>query len=183
MKDILIAIRLFIVLSIVTGIIYPLLITKIGRGLFPLQASGSLVMIDGEVKGSELIAQNFKDPRYFWPRPSAVDNVPLPSGGSNLGPTSAELKDRYLEREKSLPGAPADMLFASGSGLDPHISVASARYQMERVAQQRGLTKEEANALIDSFIEKRTLGILGEERVNVLKLNMALDKVEVTYGK
>lgn len=182
-KSSLIALRFFAILTILTGIIYPLTITLVGGNLFPKKSAGSLVIIDNKVVGSELIGQGFTDSKYFWSRPSAVDYNPLPSGGSNLGPTSSVLKSMYIDRLDDKKGMPADLLFASGSGLDPHISVGAAKYQASRVASRRGLNSKLLYDLIDQTTEKRAFGVLGEERVNVLMLNMALDRMGAIYGK
>ena len=172
-------------MTVLTGIAYPLLITGVGRLFFAHQAEGSLIIDGGKVLGSELIAQKFTDPRYFWPRPSAVDYNTLPSGGSNLGPTSASLKDSIMARRSRLAVAdsapiPVDLLCASGSGLDPHISPEAAHYQLERVASARQLDKAQRTvllSLIDKYTEAPTIGILGQLRVNVLRLNLALDSL------
>ncbi len=180
MKNIITTLRLFITLSIITGVIYPLLITGVGRSFFAKEAGGSLVTVGDKVIGSELIGQNFKDPKYFWPRPSSIDYNPMPSGGSNLGPISADLKKAYDERKNGNNEIPQDMLFASASGLDPHVSPAAAKYQASRVAEARAFSTEQIsllNLLIDKATEKRDLGFLGDERVNVLKLNFALDSI------
>ena len=185
MKTLLTAFKFIILITVLTGIAYPLLITGIGRLFFVRQAQGSLIIVGGKVLGSELIAQKFIDPRYFWPRPSAVDYNPMPSGGSNFGPASASLKDSIITRRSRLAvpdGAPIpiDLLCASGSGLDPHISSEAAHYQLERVAFARQLDKAQRTALlslIDKYTEAPTIGVLGQSRVNVLRLNLALDSL------
>jgi K+-transporting ATPase ATPase C chain len=185
MKTIIQALKLFLIMTIITGIVYPILITVAGQTLFPQKANGSLIKVDGRFIGSELLGQKFTSDKYFWPRPSAIDYNPLPSGGSNLGPTSAALKDSAMMRkdvlEKVNPGeskVPIDLLFASGSGLDPDISPQAARFQIDRVARARRLDNEGKNRLI-KLIEKQIrqpdFGIFGELRINVLKLNLALD--------
>lgn len=175
MKRFIVAIRCFVVLTVITGFLYPFVVTKLARSLFPAEASGSLLRNpDGTVAGSLLIGQSFKSERYFWPRPSAVDYNPLPSGGTNLGPTSKSLKEKWDERRKA--GFSGEMLAASGSGLDPHISPNSAYAQVARVAQARGKTAEEVNGLVQGHLERPQLGFLGQSRVNVLKLNRALDE-------
>ncbi len=185
MKHIFSSLRMLLVMTLILGLGYPLLMTGISKGIFSKQADGSLIRNgQGTVIGSELIGQKFEDTKYFWGRPSAVDSNPLPSGGSNLAPTSEALKKLYQERFTKLQAAhpdqtgevPQDLLFASGSGLDPHISLEAARYQAKRVAQARGLEVEKIQALITKTVEGRQLGFLGEERVNVLKLNLALDQ-------
>ena len=175
MKQLWIALRCFVLLTLVTGFLYPLLVTVCAQALFPLRANGSLIHSqDGKLIGSELIAQSFKNERYFWPRPSAVDYNPLPSGGTNLGPTSKTLKEKWDERRKA--GFSSDMLAASASGLDPHISPESAYAQVARVARARGKSEEEVRGLVLGRIEKPQLGFLGENRVNVLQLNLILDE-------
>ena len=174
-------------MTILTGIVYPLLITGLAQMFFSDKANGSLILFRGRIVGSALIGQKFVSERYFWPRPSAIDYNPLPSGGSNLGPTSTDLFAKVSERRKSMEGAnpesgtvPSDLLFASGSGLDPHITLEAARYQIERVIRARGLDIEQKNrliALVEKHIEPPVLGILGQPRVNVLRLNLALDSV------
>lgn len=183
MKTTFIALRLFLIMTVLTGIAYPLFVTGTSQLLFKRQAQGSLLTdSSGQVIGSELIAQKFIDPKFFWPRPSAVDYNPLPSGGSNLGPTSEDLKLKVEERRQALGNhqpIPSDLLFASGSGLDPHISPLAAFYQIDRISQERALTKtqsQDLKHLIDQMTEDRSFGILGEKRVNVLKLNLELEK-------
>jgi K+-transporting ATPase ATPase C chain len=169
------------------GIVYPLAITGICQVLFPHQANGSLVVSGGRVIGSELIGQNFRRPEYFHPRPSAAgaDGYDgTASAGSNYGPTNKKLLDRVTNAAESFrktnPGftglLPADLVTASASGLDPHISPASAKAQAARVADARGLTRDQVGELIAQFSEPPDLGVLGEPRVNVLKLNLALDR-------
>jgi len=175
MKTFAVALRLLLVLSCLTGLVYPALITVAGEVAFTGKAHGSLVKNpDGKVIGSEWIAQKFQDPRYFFPRPSAVDYNSLSSGGSNLGPSSQALSDQITERQKA--GAQDDLLSASGSGLDPHISRKTAMGQVERVASARGMPAEQVRSIVESLIEKRQFRVLGEERVNVLLLNLALDE-------
>ncbi len=180
------AVTLFILLSIVTGLIYPLLVTGIGQALFPKQAAGSLIERDGKRVGSRLIGQNFTGPKYFWGRPSATAPQPYnaaASSGSNLGPLNPALKDTVEARVQALreadPGntrpVPVDLATASASGLDPHISPAAAEYQVARVAQARGLAPETVRNLVAKQTEDRQWGIFGEPRVNVLELNLALD--------
>ena len=183
------AITLFILLSIVTGLLYPLLVTGISQALFPGQAAGSLIERDGKLIGSRLIGQNFTDPKYFWGRPSATSPYPnnaAASGGSNLGPRNPALKAAVESRVKALreadPGhvapVPVDLVTASASGLDPHISPAAVDYQIGRVARARGLTPEAVRALVAQHTEDRQWGMFGEPRVNVLKLNLALDRLQ-----
>lgn len=180
------ALSLFILLLMITGLIYPLLVTGIGQAIFPEQAAGSLIQRDGTIIGSRLIGQNFTDPKYFWGRPSATAPQPYnaaASGGSNLGPLNPALKDAVEGRVKALreadPGntapVPVDLVTASASGLDPHISPAAAAYQAARVARVRGLTLDAVQTLIVQHTEDRQWGIFGEPRVNVLELNLALD--------
>jgi potassium-transporting ATPase KdpC subunit len=181
------ALRMFIWMTVLTGMIYPLLITAIAHVAMPAKAKGSLVMRNHKIVGSALIGQKFESEHYFWPRPSAVDYNPLPSGGSNLGPTSAELKTSVDKRRTSLAAAfsvndlneiPSELLFASGSGLDPHISPKCAYFQIARVAKGRNMEDQKLKALIDSLIHRRTFGFLGEKYINVLELNLALDREE-----
>ena len=180
------AVTLFILLSVITGLIYPLLVTGIGQALFPQQAAGSLIERDGKLVGSRLIGQPFTDPQYFWGRPSATSPYPYnaaASGGSNLGPLNPALKEAVESRVKALriadPGnvapVPVDLVTASASGLDPHISPAAAEYQVGRVARARGLALETVRNLVTQQTENRQWGIFGEPRVNVLELNLALD--------
>jgi K+-transporting ATPase ATPase C chain len=167
-------------MTLLTGIIYPLAITGMAQLLFNKNANGSLIKNSvGTVVGSSLIAQRFQDPKYFWPRPSSIDYNPMPSGGSNLGPTSADLLNKVTERRAN--GASGEMLFASASGLDPHISPKAAVVQAARIAQARHVTLEQVLAILSvdkssTFIQNRQFGFLGEERVNVLELNLALDE-------
>ena len=182
------ALTLFILLSLITGLIYPLLVTGIGQALFPKQAAGSLIERDGKRVGSRLIGQNFTDPKYFWGRPSATSPYPnnaAASSGSNLGPLNPTLKEAVEARIKTLreadPGnttpIPVDLVTASASGLDPHISPAAAEYQVARVARARGLAPETVRNLVAMRTENRQWGIFGEPRVNVLELNLALDRL------
>ncbi|MCC9004115.1 MAG: potassium-transporting ATPase subunit KdpC [Candidatus Competibacter sp.] len=187
------AVVLFVLLSIITGLIYPLLVTGIGQALFPQQAAGSLIERDGKLIGSRLIGQNFTDPQYFWGRPSATAPQPYnaaASGGSNLGPLNPVLKDAVESRVKALrtadPGntqpVPIDLVTASASGLDPHISPAAADYQIARVARARGLAPQAVRNLVVQHTEARQWGVFGEPRVNVLELNLALDALPAHLG-
>ncbi|GAB2580773.1 potassium-transporting ATPase subunit KdpC [Dyella jejuensis] len=182
------ACSLLLVMTVLTGVIYPWLATGVAQLLFPRQANGSLIMRDGKPIGSALIGQAFDAPGYFWGRPSAT--VPQPdngiaSNGSNLGPTNPALRDTVQQRidalHKADPGnrapVPADLVTASGSGLDPDISPAAAQYQMARVARTRKLDIEQVRRLVAQATEGRQLGVLGEPRVNVLQLNLALDQL------
>jgi K+-transporting ATPase ATPase C chain len=171
------------------GILYPLVFTAFAQLAFPYQANGSLVTRNGKLVGSELMAQQFTGTKYFWPRPSAASYGTGPSGiagssGSNLGPTSAQLQTNVRNNAKSLRDAvklpadapvPADLVYASASGLDPHISPDGARFQVSRVAAARGIGEDKVRALVEKFIEPPQWGFLGEARVNVLLLNLALD--------
>jgi K+-transporting ATPase ATPase C chain len=183
------AARLLLILTVITGILYPVTITLIANVLYPAQANGSLIVHNGHVIGSALIGQSFTSDRYFWPRPSAIDYNPLPSGASNLGPTSAALQQQVAERAAAIRQAnhlapdaviPTDLLFASGSGLDPHISPDAARLQIDRVATARGFTatqRAQLAALVEQSIEPPEFGLLGDPRVNVLLLNLAVDQI------
>ena len=177
------AILLFVLFSLITGVFYPLTITGIAQAIFPHQANGSLIIVNGKTYGSELIGQQFDDPKYFWGRPSAAGYNAAASSGSNLGPTNPALLERIQARIKSLKAVdpnnplpiPVDLVTASASGLDPDISVAAALYQVHRVAQARGLSDEAVKTLVDKYTQGRQFGFLGEPRVNVLLLNLALD--------
>lgn len=177
---------LLVVLTVLTGIVYPLVVTGIAQLVFPHQANGSLIVRDGKVLGSQLIGQPFDDPKYFWGRPSATAPFPYnaaASAASNLGPTNADLVKAVQGRVSALravdPGntapVPVDLVTASASGLDPHISPAAVLYQIARVARARGLSEDAVRALVARHTEGRQLGFLGEPRVNVLALNLALD--------
>jgi K+-transporting ATPase ATPase C chain len=181
------ALRALIVLAIVTGALYPLVVTWIAQIIFPHQANGSLVKAGDRVVGSELIGQPFTEAKYFWSRPSATSPMPYNGGassGSNQGPLNPAHKDAVADRIKALREAgsdtarpvPVDLVTASGSGLDPHISPAAAQYQAARVAKARNLPEPAVLELIGEHTEGRQLGVLGEARVNVLKLNLALDR-------
>jgi K+-transporting ATPase ATPase C chain len=195
MKLILQSIRQLILWTVVTGILYPLVMTVGLQALFPKQAAGSLVLRDGKVVGSVFIAQQFSGPTYFWPRPSAGNSSPVagapnayatvPSGASNLGPTSAALQTNVQGFAKALRDAhklaadapvPADLITTSASGLDPDISPEAARFQIARVAEARKMTVDQVTAVVERFIQPRQWGFLGEPRVNVLLLNLALDE-------
>jgi K+-transporting ATPase ATPase C chain len=188
LRDIRAALVGFVLLSILTGLLYPLAITGIAQLAFPAHANGSLLMVDGKPRGSELIGQPFSDPKYFWGRPSATGPQPyngLASSGSNLGPTNPALLDavksrvvalRALDPDNAAP-VPVDLVTASGSGLDPHVSPAAAEYQVARVARLRGLDPAALRAVVARHTEGRDLGVLGAPRVNVLQLNLALDAV------
>ncbi|RYD91035.1 MAG: potassium-transporting ATPase subunit KdpC [Sphingomonadales bacterium] len=169
--------------TLLTGIVYPLAMTGIGQGAFNRQANGSPIVRDGVVVGSSLIGQQFTRPEYFWGRRSAAGKGydARSSSGSNLGPSSQALADR-ITADAERYGVPAshippDLVTASGSGLDPHISPAGARFQLARVAKARGLPEDVVSSLIDAHVETASLGILGEDRVNVLELNLALDEL------
>jgi K+-transporting ATPase ATPase C chain len=180
------ALVVFAVLTALTGVAYPLVVTGIGQAAFPEQAAGSLILRDGKPVGSSLIGQNFSDPKYVWGRPSATGPYPnnaTASSGSNQGPLNPALVDAVKGRIEALRAAdpgntaqvPVDLVTASGSGLDPHISVAAAQYQAARVAKARGLPAAQVQQLIEKHTEGRLFGFLGEPRVNVLQLNLSLD--------
>jgi K+-transporting ATPase ATPase C chain len=177
---------LLLVMTIVVGVIYPGLVTGVAQVLFPHAANGSVIEKDNKPLGSELIGQAFTDPKYFWSRPSATSpfpNNPSASGASNLGPTNSALTDAVKQRIDALHAAdpdntapvPVDLVTASGSGVDPHISPAAAQYQLARVARMRGMDVTQVAKFVDQATEGRQLGVLGEPRVNVLKLNLLLD--------
>ncbi len=183
------ALMVFLTLSILTGVLYPLIVTGVAQLIFPVQANGSLMGREGRPIGSELIGQPFDDPKYFWGRLSATPDFPYnsaSSSGSNLGPSNPALveavKARVEALQKADPGNPSsipiDLVTSSGSGLDPHISPAAASYQTPRVARVRGLSEERVRYLVDQFTEPRQWGFLGETRVNVLRLNLALDGMQ-----
>ena len=187
MREILIAVRMTVVTLVLTGLVYPLVVTGVAQAMFPARAAGSLVTDGaGRVVGSELIAQAFTRPRYFQPRPSAAGNGydATSSGGSNLGPTSQKLRDRVVadvqrlqkENPEAAGAVPAELVTASASGLDPHLSPEAVRWQIPRVARARGRSPAEVQSLVDGAVEGRTLGFLGEPTVNVLLLNLALDR-------
>jgi potassium-transporting ATPase KdpC subunit len=180
------AIVLFALLTVLTGIVYPLVVTGIAGLVFPRQAQGSVILRNGTVVGSELIGQSFSDPKYFWSRPSATSPQPYngtASSGSNLGPLNPALIDAVKARVQALQAAdpgnkepiPVDLVTASGSGLDPHISVAAADYQIGRVARARSLDAPAVRRLVAAHAQGSLAGLLGEPRVNVLELNLALD--------
>ena len=183
------AIVLFLIMTVLTGVVYPLAVTGIAQVLFRDQAAGSLVMVDGHAVGSRVIGQSFSDPKYFWSRPSATSPQPynaLASTGSNLGPLNPALTDAIKTRIQALKAVdptnklpvPVDLVTASASGLDPDISIAAAQYQAPRVARVRGLALVQVQALIASHAQGRLFGLIGEPRVNVLELNLALDALK-----
>jgi K+-transporting ATPase ATPase C chain len=189
------AIMILALLTLITGVIYPLLITVVAQVAFPAQANGSLIMKDGEPIGSRLIGQSFDDPKYFWGRLSATGTFPYnsfnaenltASSGSNYGPLNPALMEMVQSRIDALKAAdsdntqaiPVDLVTASGSGLDPHISPAAAEYQVARVAKARGLDEAVVRELVAQHTEGRDLAVLGEPRVNVLELNLALDSMK-----
>ena len=182
------ALVLFAVLTLLTGVAYPLLVTGVAQSLFPAQAGGSLILRGGKPVGSALIGQSFTDAGHFWSRPSATSPMGYngaSSGGSNLGPLNPALTDAVKARVEALRAAdpgnnaavPVDLVTASSSGLDPHISPAAAQYQVARVAKARGLAPDKVQALVAQQTETLLLGLLGEPRVNVLQLNLALEKL------
>jgi potassium-transporting ATPase KdpC subunit len=180
------ALRMLVVVSLLTGIVYPLVVTGVAQLAFNRTANGSLIVVGGKTMGSSLIGQPFDDPKYFWSRPSTTSLPPYNAGasaGSNQGARNPALADSVTARIKALrdadPGnaapVPVDLVTASGSGLDPHISIAAAAYQAPRVARARGMTVDKVLALLAEHTEGRTLAVIGEPRVNVLELNLALD--------
>jgi K+-transporting ATPase ATPase C chain len=188
LKELKPALLMLALLTVLTGGIYPLLVTGIAQLVFPHQANGSLIEQNGKVVGSALIGQPFSNPKYFWGRPSATGPVPYnasASSGSNLGPLNPTLEEAVKARIDALKASdpantapiPVDLVTASGSGLDPHISPAAAHWQAPRIARILGLSEAEVSKLIDAHTEGRQLGLLGEPRVNVLALNMALDRL------
>ena len=184
-----IALKFLAIMTVLTGIIYPLFVTTISRSIFPYQSKGSLIVKDGKIIGSELIGQKFDSTIYFWSRPSFVDYNPLPSGGSNYGPTSVKLQKIVNDKRHAFDSAnyvtasatPSEMITASASGLDPHISPSTAYMQVERVSKSRGFSekqKTELKNLIAQLSEYPQFHLFGEDRINVLKLNIELDKIK-----
>lgn len=182
------ALTMLLLLTVLTGLIYPLTVTGLAQVFFPDQANGNLIVREGKVVGSKLIGQYFDKPEYFWGRPSATAPFPYnpaASGGSNLGPTNPVLLEAVKARVTALRAAdpgndlpiPVDLVTASGSGLDPHVSPAAALYQMKRVARARGLEETIVQELVAQHTEERQFGLLGERRINVLQLNLALDSL------
>jgi len=186
---------ILLILTIITGVIHPLVVTGIAQVVFPHQANGSIISVDGKARGSELIGQQFDNPRYFWGRISATGTFPYNafdagtltgSSGSNYGPLNPALKNMIQARIDALKAAdpdnplpiPVDLVTASGSGLDPHVSIAAALYQVHRVARARGLSEEAVKTLVDQYTEGRQFGLFGEPRVNILLLNLALDGLQ-----
>lgn len=188
LKELKPALLVLALMTVLTGVAYPLLVTGIAQGLFSDQANGSLIEQDGKIVGSALVGQPFSDPKHFWSRPSATGPVPYNAGassGSNLGPLNPALEEAVKARIDALKAAdptqtapiPVDLVTASASGLDPHISPAAARWQAPRIARLHGLSEAEVAKLIDANTDGRQLGLLGEPRVNVLTLNLALDRL------
>jgi K+-transporting ATPase ATPase C chain len=186
MKDLLMAVKMMGVMTVLLGLIYPLAMTGLAQEVFPSQASGSLIIEKDKVIASKLIGQKFTKPEYFWGRPSATDYNPLPSGGSNLSLNSAALQEAIATRKTQLAAAhpgevgpnPQDLLYASASGLDPQISPAAASYQVVRVATARGLTVEKVQELVKKASASRQWGLFGEPTVNVVQLNLSLDQLK-----
>jgi K+-transporting ATPase ATPase C chain len=180
------ALILLLVFTFITGVIYPLVVTGIAQALFPSQANGSLILVDGKAIGSELIGQQFHDPKYFWGRLSAAGYNAAASSGSNYGPMNPDLVKAAQTRINALKAAdptnalaiPVDLVTASGSGLDPQISVAAALYQVHRVARVRSFSEEAVSLLVKRYTTGRQFGFLGTPRVNVLLLNRALDDIQ-----
>lgn len=188
------ALKMFLWMTVLTGCLYPFVITEVVAVIMPRKSTGSLIHVGGKTVGSALIAQKFTSNKYFWPRPSAIDYDPLHSGGSNLGPTSAALKKAVDERRDLIlhvhgdiipETIPSELLYASGSGLDPHISPEAAFFQIDRIVKARGMHsgagQRMLQELINSMVEERKYGFLGERYVNVLLLNIALDE-RVSHG-
>jgi K+-transporting ATPase ATPase C chain len=193
LKHLRVSIIAIIVFTCLTGILYPLAVTGLSQLLFPGKANGSLIQKDGKLLGSELIGQPFSDPKYFWSRLSATGPYAYNGGastGSNFGPLNPAFLDGVKKRVQDLKTAdslnrqpiPVDLVTASSSGLDPHISVAAALYQVSRVARNRGVSEERVHSLVNQYTEGRQLGFLGEPRVNVLKLNLVLDETQSLSG-
>src|SRR5512136_623372 len=183
------ALMTLLIFTILTGLVYPRVVTAIAQLVFPARANGSLIVRNGQTVGSTLIGQQFDDPKYFWGRLSATGKYPYnaaASSGSNLGPTNPALLDEVKARIAALKAAdpsntqpiPVDLVTSSGSGLDPNISIAAALYQVPRVAKTRGLSESAVRVLVDRYTQGRQLGFLGEPRVNVLGLNLALDEIK-----
>jgi len=188
LRDLKSAFHMLFALTLLTGGLYPLLVTVLAQGIFPWQANGSLIRVDGGVVGSELIGQSFTKPESFWGRPSATAPTPYnaaASGGSNFGPLHPDLKKSVSDRVRSLQASgtpasaetkvPIDLVTTSASGLDPHITPAAAEFQVSRIAKSRKMSQDQVRALIGRHTEPRQFGVLGEPRVNVLRLNRALD--------
>lgn len=185
-----IALKFLTAMIILTGIIYPFLMTEVAQIIFPSQANGSLILKDGKLIGSELIGQKFDSTIYFWSRPSAIDYNPIPSSGSNFGPTSAKLKKQVTDRRLKFAtvhaitdtmSIPKEMIFSSGSGLDPHISPKAALLQVERIVKARQFDNNKKQQLLNSIAELTEapqFTFLGEDRINVLRLNIELDKLD-----
>jgi K+-transporting ATPase ATPase C chain len=187
MKLLIQSILLTMVFTVLTGVLYPLVITGVAQLAFHDQANGSLLVRDGKIVGSALLAQQFTGDKYFWPRPSAGSYATVPSGASNLGPTSQALQSNVTANATAFrtgnklaadAPVPADMVFTSASGLDPHISPEAARLQVARVAAARSMGTDPVKALVEKFVESPQWGIFGEARVNVLQLNLALDEMD-----
>jgi K+-transporting ATPase ATPase C chain len=185
------AVSLFVVLTVVTGVVYPLVVTGVAKAAFPEQAAGSLLVQNGRTVGSSLIGQNFTDPKYFWGRPSATSPMAYNgqgSAGSNLGPLNPALVDAVKGRVDALHAAdpgnkaavPVDLVTASASGLDPEISVAAARYQVARIARLRGVAPEVVEGIVARHTRGRLLGLFGESRVNVLDMNLELQRTSAS---
>ncbi len=189
MKNLIGAVRMYVVFTVACGVLYTVTVTALAQCLFPFRANGSLVTAGEKIVGSELLGQTFATPKYFRSRPSSISYDPLPSGASNLGSVSLQLRDSVAARRKEFrntfgialdSAVPPDMLFSSASGLDPHSSPEAARLQINRVAEQRHMTllqKEALSAMVERAIEQPQLGILGMPRVNVLRLNRMVDSV------
>jgi potassium-transporting ATPase KdpC subunit len=190
MKNLIISIKLFFLLTIITSILYPLVITLFANSVYPQKSNGSMIIKDKEIIGSELIGQQFSRPEYFWGRPSAINYNPMPSGGSNLNPVGSLIKEQIQTRidtikkyqgDATINEVPKDLLFASASGVDPHISPEAAYFQVDRVVEARKFGPEQKNKLIELIkksIESPDLFIFGELRINVLVINLKLDNLQ-----
>lgn len=179
MKALMISLRYLVVMTIILGVGYPIFSTVVGQILFPRRSMGSLVTIENQVRGSELIAQSFTQDKYFWPRPSGTGYLAVGAGGTNKSATNHDLKRDVLDRKARLgERAPADLLYSSASGIDPHISLEAVNFQKDRVGKARQLSMDKIDQLIQKSTDSRLLGFMGQVRVNVLELNKLLDEAQ-----